>query len=527
MRSLTLLLLLLSLSAFSQNLRSGGKLKPEQAIMDIQHYTIDLDVDPDKKYIKGSTVIDFLLTQPTSVLLFDFWHGLTVKKVIINGKENTFSHGEDDLIRINKELPKGKVAVKIEYEGTPGIATRPPWTGGFQWDKDSNGNHWVALTCQAEGGKIFFPCKDHPSDEPDEGADLILTVPKGLVAAGPGMMIKQSGSKNKTTFHWKTKYPISNYCLVFNIGKYKKVSRNYTTVLGTNVPMDFYVLEEHESLALHELDLMAEACRILEKYYGEYPWAKEKIGLCETPHLGMEHQSLIAYGNKFRYTKVGNEDFDWLLVHEFGHEWWANKVTNSDWAHMWIQEGICSFSDALHLREVGGDKEYQQWMQRTARNVQNKLPIVQGDEIDSDQTYHGDIYGKAAFFMHTLRYIMGDEIFFSTLKKLATDPKYTYIHTVTTEDVQKLFSEAAGRDLKPLFDLFLRTTSKLEISLRQTDVNKYSIQLLNLDFEIPIEVQTSSGKEKITLSKTPVMVNSLSFPLLDPDIYYLKKIIAE
>jgi aminopeptidase N len=524
---LLLLFCLLPLLGVSQNLKSGGKLKPEQAIMDIRHYTIILDVDPEKKYIKGFTEIDLLLTQPTEILLFDFWHGLQVKKVAVNGKEKSFQHGEDDLIRIAQQLSSGQVKVRIDYEGTPGVSLRAPWTGGFQWEKDSQGNPWVAITCQGEGGKIFFPCKDHPSDEPNEGADLFITVPKGLVAAGPGILVKQKTSKYKTTFHWKTNYPISNYCLVFNIGKYKKVSRNYTTINGTVVPMDFYVLEESEHKAMHELDLLANATRILEKYFGEYPWAKEKIGLCETPHLGMEHQTLIAYGNKFKYTKVGNQDFDWLLVHEFGHEWWANKVTNRDWADMWIQEGICTFADALHILEIGGEQEYLKRMQRTARDTQNKLPIVQGIDIDTDQTYHGDIYGKGAFFMHTLRYIMGDEVFFPTLKKLATEQQYVYDNTVTTDMVEQLFSSAHGKSLKPVFDLFLRTTSKLEIALKQTGDETYSVQLLNLDYAIPMEVVTSSGKQKISISKTPVTITSTTFPLLDQDVYYLKKIIVE
>ena len=522
-----LFLCLLPLIGFSQNLKSGGKLKPEQAIMDIRHYTISLDVDPDKKYIKGYTEIDLLLAQSTDILLFDFWHGLRVSKVLVNGKAKTFEHGEDDLIRIAQHLPAGKVKVKIDYEGTPGVSERAPWTGGFQWEKDSQGNPWIAITCQGEGGKIFFPCKDHPSDEPDEGADLFITVPKGLVVAGPGLLIKQKNSKEKSTFHWKTNYPISNYCLVFNIGKYKKVSRDYTTITGTKVPMDFYVLEESESKAMYQLDLLANSTRILEKYFGEYPWAKEKIGLCETPHLGMEHQTLNAYGNKFRYTKVGNTDFDWLLVHEFGHEWWANKVTNHDWADMWIQEGICVFADALHIFEIGGQEEYLKRMQRTARETQNKLPIVQGEEIDSDQAYHGDIYGKGAFFMHTLRHIIGDEIFFPTLKRLATEPKYTYINSVTTNDVEQLFSTAYGKSLKPIFDLYLRTTSKLEISLRQTGEDSYKVQLVNLDYEIPIEVSTSTGNQKIVISKTPVTITSTSLPMLDQDVYYLKKVIVE
>lgn len=527
MRYLLLLFLLIPNSLHSQNLKSGGKLKPEQAIMDIRHYTLSLDVDPEQKFIKGYTEIDLLLTQATSLLLFDFWHGLSVKQVLVNGKNKPFQHGEDDLIRIPQELHPGKVKVKIDYEGKPGIAERAPWTGGFQFEKDSKGNPWVAITCQSEGGKIFFPCKDHPSDEPNEGADLILTVPKGLTAAAPGLLIKQTTKKDKTTFHWKTNYTISNYCLVFNIGKYKKVSLPYTTVNGNKVPMDYYVLEENEDKALHELEMLARTCRVLEKYFGEYPWVKEKIGLCETPHLGMEHQTMIAYGNQYRYTKVGGEDFDWLLNHEFGHEWWANKVTNKDWAHMWIQEGICSFGDALYVRELDGETAYLLRMQTTARQTQNKLPIVQGDELDSDQAYQGDIYGKGAFFMHTLRHVIGDEIFFPTLKKLATDSQYTYDNTITTDDVEKLFSTAYGKSLKPLFDLFIRSTNKLEVSLRQTETTKYTLQLLNLDMDIPVEVTTDAGTQRMVVGKNAITLVSQTLPIVDPKVYYLKKVILE
>ncbi len=528
--TLTSALLLITCIAQSQNLISGGKLKPEQAIMDIRHYTIALDVDPVGQSIQGYAEIALTFSEPSASVMLDLWHGLTVSKAFINGKPARFEHTQDDLLKITAPAslkPGLRTVVRVEYGGKPGIAARPPWSGGFQWEKDSKGNPWIAITCQMEGGKIFFPCKDHPSDEPNEGADLILTVPKGLVAAGPGLLVKQTSSGNKSTFHWKTRYTISNYCLVFNIGKYKKVSKTYTTVAGNRVPMDYYVLEENESKAGYLLDLMAESCRILEKYFGEYPWAKEKIGLCETPHLGMEHQTLIAYGNKYRFEKVGEKDFDWLLVHEFGHEWWANKVTNRDWAHMWIQEGICSFADALHIRELGGEEAYRKRMQRTALQTQNQLPIVQGEEIDSDKTYHGDIYGKGAFFMHSLRYIMGDDLFFPTLKKLATDPQYTYDNTVTTDDVEQLFSTANGKSLKPVFDLFLRTTDKVEISLKQTAENAYLIKLNNLDADLPLEIRTDSGVQKITVSKKPQPVTSKTLPIIDPDVYYLKKVIVE
>jgi len=517
------------LSLDAQNLRSGGRLKPEQAIMDIRHYTVVLDVDPEQKSISGYTEIELILKEPTSSLLFDLWHGLSISKVWVNGKERSFTHGEDDLVRIQngESLPAARVKVRISYGGKPGIAIRPPWVGGFQWEKDSNGNPWISISCQGEGAKIYFPCKDHPSDEPNEGADMIITVPKGLVVAAPGLLQKVTTKKNKSTYHWKTNYTISNYCILFNAGKYKVARRTYTTVGGNKVPMEYYVLEENFDKAEKLLDLFEQSSRILEKYFGEYPWVKERIAISETPHLGMEHQTNIAYGNKYRYEKLGGKDFDWLLHHEYGHEWWANKVTNRDWGHMWIQEGICSFGDALANRELAGEESYMRWMRRTARATGNKYPVVRGDEVDSDSAYYGDIYGKGAFFMHTLRYVTGDEIFFPALKKLATDPQYTYDNTVVTSDVEKLFSGAYGKSLEPLFRLFLYTTDKLEIHVRQTDENKYFIRLLNLDMPVPLEIVTDEGSKKWMVDKKGISVTSKTPVQVDPQVFYLKKVIME
>ena len=530
MRLLFCLLFNLSaLALFGQNLKSGGPLKPEQANMDIRHYTIALDVDPALKTINGYTEIDLNLLQPSATLLFDLWHGLQISKIWVNNKEQGFIHQNDDLIRIRlaEALPAGRIKVKIAYGGTPGIASRPPWVGGFQWEKDSKGNPWISVSCQGEGAKIYFPCKDHPSDEPNEGADMIITVPKGLVVAAPGLLQKVTSKKMKSTYHWKTNYTISNYCIVFNAAKYKVVSRTYTTVNGNKVPMEYYVLEENADKAEKLLDLYEQSSRIHEKYFGEYPWVKERIAASETPHLGMEHQTNIAYGNKYRYEKLGDKDFDWLLHHEYGHEWWANKVTNRDWAHMWIQEGICVFGDAMATRELAGEKAYLKRMQQTGRSTQNRYPVVRGEEVDSDSTYHGDIYGKGAFFMHTLRYIMGDEIFFPTLKKLATDPVYTYDNTVVTADVEQLFSRAYGKSLQPLFQLFLYTTDKLEIHVKQTAEDKYQIRLLNLDMTVPLDILTEAGMKRVEVDKKGITVNSKTPLQIDPDMFYLKKLILE
>jgi aminopeptidase N len=294
------------------------------------------------------------------------------------------------------------------------------------------------------------------------------------------------------------------------------------------VPMEFYVLQEHQSKAEHHLDLLVRSAQVLEKYFGEYPWVKEKIGIAETPHLGMEHQTMNAYGNKFNYTKIGGEDFDWLLHHEFGHEWWANKVTNRDWADMWIQEGFCAYGDALYTRELEGEEAYRKRMMRTGISAQNKVPIVQGESgIDAGQAYHGDIYGKASFFLHTLRFYMGDSIFFPTLKKFATDSSICCYNTATTTMVDEYFSAACGQKLTPLFDLYLRSVNKLEISVKQLSPDEYLIKTTNLSMPLPIEVQTDKGIAKAMIDAKGWKIKSAVGPVIDPQMFYLKKVSFE
>jgi aminopeptidase N len=533
MRRLLAALAFISFSATSQNLKSGGALRPEQAIMDIRHYAVTLAVDPARQSIKGSTVIRFKFTAASPVIVLDFWHGLTVDAVTVNKKKATFDHSNEDLltIRSDKSFAPGDYEVMVSYGGKPSVAVRPPWTGGFQWATDGQGNPWIAITCQGEGAKIYFPCKDHPSDEPNEGADMNITVPTGLTVAAPGLLKKVKANedgKGTTTFHWSTKYTIANYCIVFNVGKYKKVSRTYTTVDNHQVPIDFYILEEHAGEANRMLDFVERSSHVLEKYFGEYPWIKEKIGIAETPHLGMEHQTMIAYGNKFKYTQLGGKDFDWLFHHEFGHEWWANKVTNRYWSDMWIQEGICSFGDALFTREMEGEEAFLARMRQTGRSTQNLKPVVPDSTADSDEVYQPDIYGKGAFFMHSLRYVIGDSIFWPTLKKLATDQRYTYDNTVTTNDVERLFSAAANENLKPFFDFYLRTINKLEVDVKQKNDNTYIVTLTNYEGTLPLDISVEGNTERKLVNKTGISVTSPNGPpVIDPKGYYLKKVLLE
>jgi len=219
-------------------LSSGGKLHPLQSIMDIRHYTIALDIDIANRSFKGSTEVNLNLSEKTNTILLDLIHFYTVTQIKVNNKVVAFEQKEDKIfITSTAGFEIGNQKVLIEYNGIPPVAVKPPWDGGFTWAKDSNGNDWISINIQAEGGKMYFPCKDHPSDEPNEGVDMKITVPKNLVVAGPGLLQSVTTKNNKSTYYWKTNYTISNYCILFNIGKYKVAKDVYTTILGNTVPI--------------------------------------------------------------------------------------------------------------------------------------------------------------------------------------------------------------------------------------------------------------------------------------------------
>jgi aminopeptidase N len=530
----TLLLFFLcffSKNALAQNrdisyMSSGGKLHPLQAIMDIRHYTIVLDVDIDKKTIVGSTDIDMILSKPTDTILLDLVYLLKIEKVKANDKQVNFQHVKDKIyITSTSPFQAGKQKITIYYGGEPPVAVKPPWFGGFTWTKDRSGNPWVAINCQKEGGRLYFPCKDHPSDEPNEGVDLFITVPASLVVAGPGLLMDVKTKKEKKTFHWKTNYTISNYCILFNIGKYEVISKDYKTIDGNIVPIQYYVLQEDTAQAKKIIELKERDSRVLEKYFGEYPWVKEKIGIAAVPNPGMEHQTMITFQNKFDYTDIGGQPYSANLFHEYAHEWFANKVTNKDWAHMWIQEGIATYAEALIHFELGGQAAYDDLINRHRRSIRAKKPMVGAEELSEDETYNGnDIYTKGSFFMHSLRYVLGDEIFLPTLKKLATDPKYTYDQFVTTQDVEQLFSMEAKQDLKPLFDFYTRTNDVLDIAVKEVGAGKFSIKLNNFFMALPMDINTEKGTTKMLIPKEGITVQSAFPPQVDLKNNYLKKI---
>ncbi len=512
----------------AQDIVSGGRLKQNQAVYDVFHYSIMLYVDIVKKSISGNTTINIKIKENTPEIAFDLINEYQIKEIWIDKTKVGFTHAKDMIIlRDQNLLSPGWHDIKIEYSGVPPVAVKPPWKGGIQWEKDDNNDPWIAFTCQNEGAKILFPCKDHPSDKPDEGAEMKISVPMGLKVAGPGRLVKEETKGKKSFYTWKTSYPIHNYSLVFNIAKYQVAKRNYVTISGNNVVMEYYVLPENIHRAEKHLDILAKSVRVQEKYFGEFPFINDKIGLVETPHLGMEHQTMNAYGNKYRYTQVGGEDFDWLLYHELGHEWWGNKVSNSDWAHFWIQEGICVLGDWLYYREKEGIESFHAQAKKASYSFVNRYPIVRDSSADSGSAYHPDIYGKGAFFMRSLSFIIGEDKFFEILKSFIGDKRYTYGHTVTTSTIENHFSTKANTDLKPYFDFFLKTTERLIILVKEVRPKEYDISFKNYNGTLPLEIKDGNTINKIMISSQPVRITSEQTPVIDPTMYYFKSVVYE
>ncbi|MCX2738986.1 M1 family metallopeptidase [Pontibacter anaerobius] len=521
--------LCLTTQAQDNNWTWGGPLDPAQATFDVKHYTLRLEVAPEARTIGGSADAEVELVAPTNKIRLNLIDAYTVSGVKVNGKKAKYTRGKDALdVQLKQTYQPGqRVTVTVDYAGTPPEAVRPPWQGGFTFTKDANGKHWIGLSSQNEGAKIFMPCKDHPSDEPDEGVEQYISVPAPYQVAANGVLVSEKKKGDQITYHWKTDYSINNYGINFTVGDFAVTRRDYTTMDGNTVPMVLYLLKQNADKAPELMNILEISLKTQEKYFGEYPFRKDKVGIVETPYLGMEHQTINAYGNKFRFTQVGDAPYDHLLHHELGHEWWGNKVSVKDWADFWIQEGLCTYGDWLFVEEHAGHEAYLKHVQQIGKNIPNRNPIIMRENnVDSDEAYHGEIYSKGAHVMHSLRYMLGDEVFFRTLKSFILDPAYTYGNQVKTADLQEYFTKETGYDIKPFFDLYLRTTEVPEVVVEQTSENNYSIRIPNIDFNLPMDVRTDSGTKRLELSGKPVQVTSTTAPVVDEKGWYLKKVVT-
>lgn len=442
---------------------SGRPAIAAQDCYDVQGYELALTVDPAGKTIDGTLTMTARVVAATEELALDLDPALTVHAVRLDGTAIPHEHSDGRIwLRLDHELARGGTfAVAVDYGGTPRTAKNPPWDGGFTWRETPDGKPWIATSCQGEGADLWWPCKDQPSDKPDH-VDLHFTVPKGLVVASNGT---QRGPAREhdglVTYDWHVSEPISNYCIAFNAAPYVLLEDTFTCCDGTVMPIQFFVLPNSVAAAKRCMPQFLDHIRVFESILGPYPFRAEKYGLCETPHLGMEHQTMIAYGNGF-----GDEQYDWLHNHELSHEWWGNLVTCSDWRDMWIHEGFGTYMQPLYLERQFGREAYEREIH--AHRAMNRAPVAPRASTTSFGIYFGnggsnDIYYKGSLVLHTLRWQLGEGPFFASLRRFcyptpaaerATDG--SQVRLVTTDDYVALCSELAGEDMAWFFEVYVR-----------------------------------------------------------------------
>ncbi|WP_417199416.1 M1 family metallopeptidase [Bizionia sp.] len=502
-----------------------GSITPEREWWDLTYYHLDISVDPDTKFIKGKNTVKYTVLKPYAVIQIDLQEPLYITKVTQNGKELKASRDGNAYFigLIDKQILGSNNAIEIHYEGHPKEAIRAPWDGGFSWKKDTNGNHFVATSCQGLGASIWWPNKDHMYDEVDS-MDISVTVPKGLMNVSNGRLQSIVQNKSTTTYNWAVKNPINNYGVNVNIGDYVHFSEVYS---GENGPldMDYYVLRDNLEKAKTHFKDAPRMMEAFEHWFGPYPFYEDGFKLVEVPYLGMEHQSSVTYGNHYKMGYLGNDlsesgwglKFDFIIIHEAGHEWFANNITNKDIADMWIHEGFTSYSENLFVDYFYGKEASANYVIGTRKRIQNDRPLIGTYNVNKEGS--GDMYYKGANMLHTLRQLVADD---EKWRHILRGLNKTFYHqTVTTQQIEDYISEKSGIDLTAFFNQYLRQSQipNLEYSISNGSL-KYRWNHVVANFDMPIQV-TFNNKEQWLYPTTEWKTTPISDEklIVDNDFY--------
>lgn len=493
--------------------QSGAPRAPEQEAVLFENADLQFKVDPAKQHLSGDAALTFQATKPVSRLVVDLDRNFAIDSVSVGGQvlpASAWNNPEGRMaVTLPKPLASGERAVlRIRYAGKPHVATRAPWDGGFVWAKAPTGEPWVASAVQGEGCDLFWPCIDHPQGEPLQ-VDQHITVPAPLVAAGNGVAMGMEEKDGWRTYHWRAKNP-NTYAVALNIGPYELLQGEYRSRYGNTIPLRFWHLRGNAAKAR---GLFAEFTPLLdffESMIGPYPFADEKMGVVETPHLGMEHQTINAYGNEYKKTEYG---YDWLLQHEFAHEWFGNQLTNRDWDDMWLHEGFGTYMQPLYMQWLRGDMEYHANLMKQRAALANRHPVVSGrsmtgHEVSDDQRGPGhDIYYKGSLVLHTLRNLIGDEAFFAATRQLVygtTDPRPGSLKPLYagTPDFIAAVNQATGGDYTWFFDVYLYSAALPEL-LAARNANGLALRWKTPDdkpFPMPVDVRVDGRVHTLAMA---------------------------
>ncbi len=502
---LTILVLLVSCSCFTQSFTRQdtlrGSITPERAWWNLTFYDLTVEVNPEEKFIWGNNVIRYRVLKEGNVMQIDLQSPMKIDKIIQNKKELSFiSEGNAHFIKLQeKQKKEQEYEITIYFSGKPREALNAPWDGGFSWKKDLNGKHFIATSNQGIGASIWWPNKDHAYDEPDEGISIAITIPKDLMAVSNGRLIKEEEHETTKTWIWYVQNPINNYGVNINIGDYIHFGETYSGEKG-ELDMDYYVLRENEEKAKKQFKQAPMMMEAFEYWFGPYPFYEDSFKLVEVPYLGMEHQSSITYGNRYKNGYLGRDlsntgwglKFDFIIIHESGHEWFANNITHIDIADMWIHEGFTAYSENLYLDYYFGKKASSEYVIGTRGSIMNDKPIIGKYNVQNRGS--SDMYYKGANILHTLRQLIeNDEKWRQILRGLNSE---FYHQTVSSKQVEDYISEKKGVDLTDFFNQYLRTTMVPKVEYKY-DKNKLSFRYVNIieNFDMPV-IALVNGKEE-------------------------------
>lgn len=505
---------------------TGMPLTAEQQSVNFTHADLTFRIDPGRKSIQGKSILTFDVRRPIQRIQFDLDRDLPIESIAVDGKPLDKGRWSNPEGRATVELPRAyqpgqRLQLAIAYGGKPHVAKNAPWEGGFVWDKTPDGKPWIATAVQGEGCDVFWPCFDNSLVEVDT-VDLHIDVPEGLVAPANGrFMGVTAGEDGRRVWNWRATSP-NNYAISLNIAPYKEIRANYRSRYGNVIPMHFWYLPGNEEKAKALFTEFAPTLDVFERLIGPYPFPGEKVAAVETPHLGMEHQTINAYGNEY---KPSQEGYDWLFNHEFAHEWFGNQLTNRDWDDMWLHEGFGSYLQPLTMQQRQGEMVYHAMLWKQRAGLLNKFPIVSGKHRLEHEVYNpetgpgGDIYAKGSLILHTLREYMGDEPFFRAVRRFVYGrpdpapgnfkPKFG-----TTNEFEAIVSQEAGRDMKWFFDTYLRSAQLPRlVERRQGNIVQLQWQAPgNRPFPMPVDVRVDGQVQTLAMTG-----NRGSFTLPNPN----------
>jgi len=472
-----------------------GSVTPERAWWDLNFYDLNIKVQPDKKFITGYNVIRYKVLEEHQVIQIDLQEPLKVTGVSQNDEQLDYGKiGPAYFINLKKKQVPGEYnELYVQYSGNPKEAIRAPWDGGFSWSKDDNGKHFVATSCQGLGASVWWPNKDHMYDEVDS-MRIAIDIPKDLVAVANGRLRKEYeyDQSDYKMYEWFVSNPINNYGVNVNIGDYVHFGEKYEGEKGT-LDMDYWVLRDDLEKAKEQFKQVPMMMQAFEHWFGPYPFYEDSFKLVQVPYLGMEHQSSITYGNQWQQGYLGRDlsstgwglKFDFIIIHEAGHEWFANNITYKDIADMWVHEGFTSYSENLYLDYHFGKKAAEDYVIGLRQNIQNDKPVI--GKYDVNQKGSGDMYYKGSNMLHTIRQLINDdEKWRQILRGLNRD---FYHQTVTSKQIENYLSEKSGMDLSKIFDQYLRTA---DIPILEYKVNEGGLEYryTNVvdDFGMPLKI---------------------------------------